>query len=88
MTGVQTCALPISKSHLHKIMEEVYYVEKGKGKMTIGDKIFPIGPGDVFPIPKNTYHSAEGTPKNPLTILVVTHPRYSTSDVYEESVKR
>lgn len=71
-------------SHTHKIMEEVYYIVKGNGRMFIGKERFDVGPGDIIPIPKNVYHHIEKTSSTPVEIVVVTHPKYIKSDNIEE----
>ena len=71
-------------SHMHKIMEEVYYIVKGKGKMCIGKKAFIVQPGDIIPIPKNIFHHIEKISHIPVEIVVVTHPKYIKSDNIEE----
>ena len=73
-----------AKSHMHRRLEEVYYIEKGIGRIRIGNDVFDVKPGDVIPIPQNTYHSLEKTSKEPVELLVVTHPEFDPSDVIEE----
>jgi len=72
-----------ARSHLHKKTEEVYYVQKGRGNLFIGDDKFKVEPGDIVPLPKNTFHHLERISAEPLELLVVTNPRYDVSDVIE-----
>lgn len=73
-----------AKSHLHRKMEEVYYIQKGRGKLYIGQECLYVITGDIIPIPKNQYHHLEKLSKEPLEVMVVTHPKYDLSDVIEE----
>ena len=73
-----------AKSHMHKKLEEVYYITKGLGKITIGNDTFDIKPGDIIPIPKNTFHHLEKTSEVPVELLVVTYPKFDLNDVIEE----
>lgn len=67
--------------HKHLIMEEVYHVISGKGVMHVGNDSQKIAPGDTISIPKNVFHYAEKTSDEPLKVLVVTHPKFDTSDI-------
>lgn len=69
-----------SKPHKHKKMEEVYFILKGKAKLKIGNKIFPIKAGDVFSIPKNEYHCIQEIEKT-IELVVVTSPRFDPKDL-------
>ncbi len=69
-----------AKKHKHNIMEEVYFVTKGSGFLTISDKKYSIKKGDTIAIPKNTYHFLE-THESSLEVLVITHPKFDVNDV-------
>lgn len=43
--------------HLHKDVEEVYYILEGKGEMRIGDERKLVGAGDVIYIPPEKIHT-------------------------------
>ena len=73
-----------AKSHKHKVMEEVYYITKGRGILRIGDEQRKVKPNDIIAIPKEEYHYLIRTSKDPLELMVVTYPRYDPFDVYEE----
>ncbi len=45
------------KAHYHATHEEVVYVIKGYGKMTLGDKTQDVKEGDIIFIPRKTLHS-------------------------------
>ena len=69
---------------MHKKLEEVYYITKGLGKITIGNDTFDIKPGDIIPIPKNIFHHLEKTSEVPVELLVVTYPKFDLNDIIEE----
>ncbi|MDO8508983.1 MAG: cupin domain-containing protein [Nanoarchaeota archaeon] len=71
-------------SHKHDKMEEVYYILKGEGIIQIGKERRKIGVDDVISIPKGEYHHLENTSKEPLELIVVTHPRYDSTDVHKK----
>ncbi|MEK6846146.1 MAG: cupin domain-containing protein [Nanoarchaeota archaeon] len=77
----------IAKSHIHRRMEEVYYIEKGEGKLYVGKEVHPVEPGNIVAIPKNVFHHLERTSAEPLEVMVVTHPKYDVTDVIEENQK-
>ncbi len=45
--------------HIHK-HETLAYVVKGKVKMTVGNEVFVLGPGDVCRHPQGVPHGVEG----------------------------
>jgi len=69
-----------SRPHMHKKMEEVYFILKGKAKLKIGSKIYPIKAGDVFSIPKNQYHCILDVEET-IELIVVTNPRFDSKDL-------
>lgn len=56
----------MAKPHMHKIMEEVYYIIKGEGLLHIDFECRKIQPGDIIPIPKEKYHYLKNTNDKPL----------------------
>ncbi len=78
----------IAKSHIHHRMEEVYYVEKGEGKLYVGKEVHSVEPGNIIAIPKNVFHHLERTSAELLEVMVVTHPKYDVTDVIEEEQEK
>ncbi|MBT5021459.1 cupin domain-containing protein [Candidatus Woesearchaeota archaeon] len=75
-----------ARKHMHKKMEEVYYVEKGEGQIVVGETTYNITAGDTIPIPLNTWHYLKIIQGKQLEVLVITHPKYDPDDVhFEES---
>ncbi|MBT4192023.1 MAG: cupin domain-containing protein [Candidatus Diapherotrites archaeon] len=75
-----------AKKHLHKKMEEVYYITKGEGIVVIGEEEFEVREGDTIPIPKNTWHQLK-LAKEPFELIVVIHPKFDASDEIFEGEK-
>ena len=47
------------RSHVHVTHDEIGYVLKGSGSVTVGGVTRPVKPGDVWIIPANTPHGGE-----------------------------
>lgn len=47
------------RRHVHTSHDEIGYVLKGSGSVTVGDVTRPVKPGDVWIIPANTPHAGE-----------------------------
>ena len=60
------------KKHIHVTHDEIGYVLKGSGSVTVGDTTRPVSPGDVWVIPSNTPHSAEFG--DPCDVLFISSP--------------
>lgn len=45
-----------TEEHLHPRTEEIYYVLRGRGLMSLGDERREVGPGDGILIPPGTRH--------------------------------
>ena len=71
-----------STPHLHKKMEEIYYVLEGSGQIYIENDVIDIKPGDLIEIPKNKYHHTKANKK--IKIMVITHPKFDQGDVYQK----
>jgi quercetin dioxygenase-like cupin family protein len=52
-------------------MEEIYYIQKGRGQMQVGDDIREVSAGDAIHIPIGHFHELTNTGDEELTILVV-----------------
>jgi mannose-6-phosphate isomerase-like protein (cupin superfamily) len=66
-------------TQLHALsVHEVYVIESGCGRMTIGDDApFFVGPGDAATIPRHVSQSIENTGAEDLVFLCVCAPRFS-----------
>jgi len=73
--------LGTAQKHMHRKVEEIYYVEKGEGQIVIGEETLDIKEGDLIPIPKNTWHYLKKLEGKSLEVLVITHPKYIPEDL-------
>jgi mannose-6-phosphate isomerase-like protein (cupin superfamily) len=73
-----------STPHMHKKMEEIYFVLKGEGEIFIGDESEIIKRGDLVAIPKNKFHYIQAGKGKTIEIMVATHPGFDPDDVIEK----
>ncbi|BBL72092.1 cupin domain-containing protein [Methylogaea oryzae] len=66
--------------HRHGKTEELYHVTHGRGRMTLGDGQFDVGPGDTVCIPPGTPHRIANVGNEPLRLLCCCAPAYSHED--------
>ena len=52
-------------------MEEIYFIQSGRGMMQVDKETREVGPGDAIHIPIGSYHELTNPGKEELTILVV-----------------
>lgn len=67
--------------HYHVETEEIYYILRGTGLMTVGNDMRMVGAGDAVLIPRGHAHMLENTGTEPMTILLVCGPAYSYEDL-------
>lgn len=70
----------VAKKHKHYVMEELYFITKGCGYITIEDNRYEVHSGDSLSIPKKKWHFLEGN----LEALVITSPRFIPEDLILE----
>jgi mannose-6-phosphate isomerase-like protein (cupin superfamily) len=66
--------------HHHLETEEIYYILRGTGRMTVGSEAREVGAGDAVFIPRGHTHTLKNTGSTPMTILLVCGPAYSYED--------
>jgi mannose-6-phosphate isomerase-like protein (cupin superfamily) len=66
--------------HQHLRTEEIYHVTSGCGRMTLGQEVFDVSPGDSILIPPGTPHCIEAIGPEPLRILCCCSPAYCHED--------
>ncbi len=66
--------------HHHLETEEIYYILRGAGRMTIAREVRDVGAGDAVFIPRGASHSLENTGAEPMIILLVCGPAYRRED--------
>lgn len=70
--------------HHHLLTEEVYYILRGSGMMTVGDETREVASGDAVFIPLRETHTLENTGQVPMTILLVCGPAHNFADHYDD----
>lgn len=78
----EAVVLPGQATHLHKhrTSEELYFITRGEGRMTLGGRRFEVRTGDTVCIPPGTAHAIENTGAADLVILCSCAPAYSHGD--------
>lgn len=66
--------------HRHLSSEEIYFIVRGDGMMTLGDRAFPVKAGDTICIPPGTPHAIQAGTRERLRILCACSPAYSHDD--------
>jgi mannose-6-phosphate isomerase-like protein (cupin superfamily) len=66
--------------HMHGTSEEIYYITKGSGIITLGSEEFEVGKGDTICIAPGTPHRIQNAGREPLKILCCCAPAYSHED--------
>jgi len=68
--------------HQHNTIEEIYYVMEGRGRFTVNDKTFDVGPGDALPCRLHDSHGLYNNTGEPLEILVFSVADGKGNDKY------
>jgi mannose-6-phosphate isomerase-like protein (cupin superfamily) len=66
--------------HYHRHTEEIYYILRGTGTMTIGTEQRSVGPGDAIAIPPGAIHTIVNPAAEPLVFLCCCAPSYEHDD--------
>jgi len=69
-----------TRLHRHALTEEIYHVTAGTGRMTLGETVLDVAPGDSVLIPPRTAHCIANSGTIPLKILCACSPAYSHED--------
>ncbi len=72
--------LKAEKPHVHDRSDLVVVVLSGSVKMHFGDRVVPVGPGQVIDIPKGAPHWAENASAGPSFAYVVFAPAFDGKD--------
>jgi mannose-6-phosphate isomerase-like protein (cupin superfamily) len=73
--------------HYHLETEEIYYILRGAGRMTIEDETREVAAGDAIYIPRGASHTLENSGREPMTILLVCGPAHDFADHYTDEEK-
>ncbi|MEP7273064.1 MAG: cupin domain-containing protein [Acidobacteriota bacterium] len=66
--------------HRHNVLEEIYLIVSGSGRIRLDKEERVVGPGDAVYIPRQTYHELTNTGQDPMKILLVCGPAYFAED--------
>ena len=66
--------------HYHPKTEEIYYILRGSGEMTIGQQSRHVGPGDAIAIPPGEVHTILNSGAELLVFLCCCAPAYENDD--------
>jgi mannose-6-phosphate isomerase-like protein (cupin superfamily) len=69
-----------TERHRHRRTEELYYVLRGRGVMTVGPESRAVGPGDGILIPAGAPHTIRNAGRGALVFLCCCAPPYSHQD--------
>jgi mannose-6-phosphate isomerase-like protein (cupin superfamily) len=69
-----------TEEHYHPQAEEIYYVLRGGGVITLAGEQRGVEPGDGILIPPGTRHMIRNIRQEPLVILCCCAPSYSHED--------
>ena len=58
-------------NHQHRSDEEIYVVIEGHGRMTLGDRVVKVAPGDVVVNPPGGTHALQNRGGLPMRLVVV-----------------
>ena len=64
------------RPHYQKVSDEIYFVLRGRGKITVGDETRELKEGDVVAIPKGTVHGFENTGPEPCLVVFASGPKF------------
>jgi len=66
--------------HYHVKTEEIYYIQRGRGRVRVGHEYREIGPGDAIAIPPGTLHQITALGTEPLVFICCCVPPYEHED--------
>lgn len=81
-------SLPPGKSspaHYHKVSEETYYILRGKGRIVIDHKEFPLTVGQACLIMPGEVHQIFNEENAPLEFLTVSAPAWTPDDSFDST---
>jgi mannose-6-phosphate isomerase-like protein (cupin superfamily) len=64
------------RPHYQKVSDEIYYVLRGRGRLTVNGVSRELGEGDSVAIPKGHVHGFENTGEGPCLVLFASGPKF------------
>ena len=68
--------------HWHEHLEEIYYIVRGRGQMTVGAEVCDVGAGDAILIPLRAVHCLQNTGDDELWLLCPVSPPWYPEDYH------
>ncbi|MDX9872518.1 MAG: cupin domain-containing protein, partial [Clostridia bacterium] len=62
------------KPHYQKVSDEIYYILKGQGELTVGEETVLLHEGEAASIPKGQVHGFVNTGDEPCLVLFASGP--------------
>lgn len=69
---VQTSIRP----HYQKVSDEIYFILRGQGEITIGNETRKLKEGDTVAIPKGQIHGFVNTGNEPCLVIFASGPKF------------
>ncbi len=67
--------------HHHTVADEVYYVQSGRGRIRVDDRLIDLQPGDTVIIRPGQRHKLWADQGEDLVLVVTCAPAYSVTEV-------
>ncbi len=67
-------------AHYHGVSEELYFFTSGTGRLSVGDELSDVRPGQCVVIAPGAIHQLVNTGDEPLRLLCCCAPPYSDAD--------
>lgn len=64
------------KPHYQKVSDEIYYILRGRGRLTVGNETRELTEGDTAAIPKGQVHGFVNTGEEPCLVLFASGPKF------------
>lgn len=70
----------VVKNHYHKSHDEVVYLVRGNGLVTIAGKDYQVSPGHAYLVPQGTIHRFVNLGPDPAVVLSIFSPAFDGKD--------
>lgn len=64
------------RPHYQKVSDEIYFILRGEGEISIGEETRKLQQGDMVAIPKGYVHSFVNTGSEPCLVLFSSGPKF------------
>jgi quercetin dioxygenase-like cupin family protein len=80
----QTLPAATMSPHIHRTIEELFYVVSGEFELRIGERMFRAGPGSFAAVPPGVAHGYRNSGTAPATFLAIISPGGVFDHYFEE----